>query len=139
MSNYTPTTTAGTTRRRAKSITINNPAHPLIAPEPVLTYDPDNPDSPPVMKTPEMPVASVTFVMEDRIILSDDSEIFVPAGNLIIKLDADTLAKSYPSVDVETGIVNDTEARYGTQIVQMIVGALEDVFVIEAMAFDATK
>lgn len=137
MTNYIHTTESGTSRRRAKSITINNPAQPLTPPEPVLTYDPLNPTAEPVLRVPDPPIASVTFVMEDRIIMADGSEVFVPAGNLIISLDEKALAKKYPSINADTGVIDESEARYGAQIMQIIVDGLEDVFITEGMARDS--
>lgn len=139
MSNYMHTTDAGTSRRRAKSITINNPAQPLTPPEPVLMYDPNNPDTLPVMKVPEPPVPSVTFVMEDRVIMADGSEMFIPAGNLIRNLDAATLAKLYPSVNAETGEINQNKQRLGGQLMSITIDALEDFFITEGMAHDAAQ
>lgn len=118
MSNYMHTTAAGTSRRRAKSITINNPAQPLSADTTAAT-------------------PSVTFVMEDRIIMADGSEMFIPAGNLILNLDQVTLAKKYPSINADTGVIDEAKTRFGAEIMQVIIDALEDVFITEGMARDA--
>jgi hypothetical protein len=125
MSNYLHTTKAGTSRRRARSITINNPAQPVVPPEP---------DS---AEAKALPTPSITFVMEDRVIMADGSEEFVPAGNLIINLDEAALSKKYSSIDPDTGAIDDTKQRYGSEIMQLIVDALEDVFITEGMARDA--
>lgn len=127
MSNYMHTTTPGTSRRRVKSITINNPAQPLVTPEA---------DS---AEAKALPVPSVTFVMEDRIIMADGSEMFIPAGNLIINLDETTLAKQYPSINVDTGAIDGTNKRYGGELMHLIMDALEDVFITEGIARDAVS
>ena len=110
MSNYKNTTVAGSVRRRAKQIIINNPA-----------------DGQP----------SVTFVREDRVILADGSEMFVAVDNMVIAIDDATLSKLYPNYDVETGDIDESKGnRYGGTIVQMIMDGLEDVFITEGIVRD---
>lgn len=115
MSNYTYTEVAGTSRRRAKQILINNPAQPLGA-------------------TNDTAQASVTFIMEDRIVLADGKEMFIDAGNMIVSINQETLGKLYPNYDVETGEINGSTKRHGATIVSMIMDGLEDVFITEGMA-----
>ena len=118
MSNYTYTEAIGTSRRRAKQILINNPAQPLGA-------------------TADTAQASVTFIMEDRIVLADGKEMFVDAGSMVVPINEDTLAKLYPNYDVQTGAVNESKGnRHGATIVSMIMDGLEDVFITEGMARD---
>lgn len=118
MSKYTYTDAVGTSRRRAKQILINNPAQPLGA-------------------TTDTAQASVTFIMEDRVVLADGKEMFVDAGNMIVPINEETLAKLYPNYDVQTGMVNtDKGSRHGATIVSMIMDGLEDVFITEGMARD---
>lgn len=118
MSNYTYTDAVGTSRRRAKQILINNPAQPLGA-------------------TADTAQASVTFIMEDRIVLTDGKEMFVDAGNMIVPINEETLAKLYPNYDVMTGAVNENKGnRHGATIVSMIMDGLEDVFITEGMTRD---
>lgn len=119
MANYYHTTEVGSTRRRAKRIIIENPAVPL------------NPQENEQVETPR-----VIFVMEDRILLADGKELFVPQGNLFLDLNAETLSKLYPSIDVNTGVTDENKARSGADIMQTIVDALEDVFITEGMARD---
>lgn len=119
MANYYHTTEVGSTRRRAKRIIIENPAVPL------------NPQENEQVETPR-----VIFVMEDRILLADGKEMFVPQGNLFLDLNAETLSKLYPSIDVNTGITNADKSRSGGQIMQLIIDALEDVFITEGIVRD---
>lgn len=110
MSNYKNTNAAGSIRRRAKQIIINNPL-----------------DAQP----------SVTFVREDRVILADGSSMFVPVDNMVILIDDETLSKLYPNYDVETGEIDEDKGnRYGGTIVQMIMDGLEDVFISEGILKD---
>lgn len=127
----------GTSHRRARQIIINNPAKPLTPPEPVLMPNPDDPNGEMTLQVPPPPTPSVTFHCEDRVIMADGSEMFVHAPSLILNLDDELLKKLYPSVNIETGEIDNTKQRYGAQIVQMIMDALEDVFVNEGMARDA--
>lgn len=119
MSNYTHTDVVGTSRRRAKTIIIHNPAQKLGATDDMAEQ------------------AAVTFVMEDRIVLADGKEMFVDAGNMVVPVNEDTLSKLYPNYDVQTGAVNaDKGNRHGATIVSMIMDGLEDVFITEGMARD---
>lgn len=117
MINYIYTDVPGTSRRRASTIIINNPAKPLNGNTSI-----QNP--------------SVTFVMEDRVIMADGSELYIPAGNLVLNLDQETLTKRYPSIDAMTGEIDEDTTRYGGEIMQLIVKALEDVFITEGMLKD---
>lgn len=111
MSNYKNTTSAGSIRRRAKQIIINNPAEGQ---------------------------ASVTFVREDRVILADGSSMFIPVDNMIVPINDETLSKLYPNYDVETGEIDEEKGnRYGGTIVNMIMDGLEDVFITEGILRDA--
>ena len=117
MINYIYTEVPGTSRRRASTIIINNPAKPLNG-----NTNTQNP--------------SVTFVMEDRIIMADGSELYMPAGNLVLNLDQDIMTKKYPSIDAITGDIDESKTRYGGEIMQLIVKALEDVFITEGRLKD---
>lgn len=119
MSNYEYTEVVGTSRRRAKQILINNPAQPVGATADTAAQ------------------ASVEFIMEDRILLADGKEMFVNAGNMIIPINEETLAKLYPNYNVETGALNEDKGnRHGATLVSMIMDALEDVFITEGLARD---
>lgn len=119
MANYKYTEVIGTSRRRARQIVIDNPNQPLGATADTAAQ------------------ASVTFVMEDRILLADGEEMFVPVGNMVVPINEETLVKLYPNYDVQTGAVNtDKGSRHGATIVSMIMDALEDVFITEGMARD---
>lgn len=119
MANYEYTEKAGTSRRRAKQIVIYNPAQPLGATDDTASQ------------------AAVIFVMEDRIILADGKEMFVPAGSMVVPINEETLSNLYPNYDVQTGAVNgDKGNRHGATIVSMIMDALEDVFITEGMVRD---
>ena len=119
MANYAETDVAGTTRRRAKQIIINNPVKRVFGDDLFMHQQP-----------------SVTFVMEDRIMMADRSEILIPAGEFTLLLDSNTLSKKYPSIDVKTGVIDTSKTRYGAVIMEMIIDALEDVFVTEGMERD---
>lgn len=119
MANYTYTDAVGTSRRRARQILIDNPSQPVGATDDMAAQ------------------ASVTFIMEDRIILADGKEMFVPAGNMVVPINENTLAKLYPNYDVQTGAVNEDKGnRHGATLVSLIMDALEDVFITEGMARD---
>lgn len=119
MANYTYTDAVGTSRRRARQILIDNPSQPVGATNDMASQ------------------ASVTFIMEDRIILADGKEMFVPVGNMVVPIDEETLAKLYPNYDAQTGAVNEDKGnRHGATIVSMIMDALEDVFITEGLKVD---
>lgn len=120
MTNYKYTDAIGTSRRRARQILIDNPSQPVGATDDMAAQ------------------ASVTFIMEDRIILADGKEMFVPVGNMVVSINEETLSKLYPNYDVMTGEVNNDKGnRHGATIVSMIMDALEDVFITEGMARDS--
>lgn len=119
MANYKFTEVIGTSRRRARQIVIDNPAQVLGATDDMAAQ------------------ASVTFVMEDRILLADGKEMFVDVGNMVVPINEETLSKLYPNYDVMTGEVNNDKGnRHGATIVSMIMDALEDVFITEGTARD---
>ena len=119
MANYKYTEVIGTSRRRARQIVIDNPSQSLGATADTAAQ------------------ASVTFVMEDRILLADGKEMFVDVGNMVVPINKETLSKLYPNYDVMTGEVNNDKGnRHGATIVNMIMDALEDVFITEGMARD---
>lgn len=114
MANYIYTNEAGTSRRRAKTIVINNPSGGHGTP-------------------------SVTFMMEDRILMADGKELFIDAGNLVLSLDDEMLAREYPRINVESGAINLNDKRTGVTIMQMIMQALTDVFITEGQNKDANE
>lgn len=114
MANYVYTNEAGTSRRRAKSIIINNPSANNGEP-------------------------AITFVMEDRILMADGSELFIDAGNLVLPLDNDALSQDYPSINIATGVTNSHNKRNGNEIMAIIMDSLTDVFVTEGRKRDANK
>jgi len=113
MANFMYTDVAGTARRRAKRITIENPAPPndpnAMTPSPVLKFD-----------------------MEDRIVMADGSDQFIDVGELTVVLDNVIMQKQYPAINTETGVIDAENMRLGADIMSMIVDALEDVFITEA-------
>lgn len=117
MANYKYTDVAGTSRRRARQIVIENPSQVVGA-------------------TADTERASVTFVMEDRIIMADGTEMFRDVGLMTVQINQDTLSKLYPNYDVPTGDVSTKPSRSGAAIVSMIMDGLEDVFITEGMARD---
>lgn len=110
MANYSYTTEVGTERRRAKAVLINNP----------ISLTEWNP--------------SITFMEEDRLILKD-SERFVDAGNLVVNITPERLAKTYPQIDVETGKPTG-KVHTGKELLDMIFSAFADIYINEAMARD---
>lgn len=118
MANYKFTDVAGTSRRRARQIVIENPSQVVGA-----TTDTGN-------------QASVTFVMEDRIIMADGTEMFQDVGLMTVQINQDTLSKLYPNYDVQTGNVSGKPIRSGAAIVGTIMDGLEDVFITEGMKRD---
>ena len=118
MANYKFTDVAGTSRRRARQIVIENPSQKVGATDDMGKQ------------------ASVTFVMEDRIIMADGTEMFQDVGMMTVPINEETLGRLYPNYDVETGEVSDKGNRYGATIVSIVMDALEDVFITEGMARD---
>lgn len=118
MANYKFTDVAGTSRRRARQIVIENPSQKLGATDDMSKQ------------------ASVTFVMEDRIIMADGVEVFQDVGMMTVPINEETLGRLYPNYDIETGEVSDKGNRYGATIVNTVMDALEDVFITEGMARD---
>lgn len=116
MANFNPSSTPGTTRRRAKSIIIHNPAVPTNLAEGETA-----------------PLPSVTFVMEDRVIMEDGNDIFIPRGNMVLLVDSALLATEYPSINSDTGVIDNNNTRYGGQLLEVITKALEDIFITEGM------
>lgn len=119
MANYKYTEVAGTSRRRARQIVIENPSQEVGA-----TADTGS-------------QASVTFVMEDRIIMADGTEMFQDAGLMIIPINAETLSKLYSNYDIQTGEISGNSSRHGATIVNMVMDGLEDVFIAEGIAKDS--
>lgn len=118
MANYKFTDVAGTSRRRARQIVIENPSQKLGATDDMGAQ------------------ASVTFVMEDRIIMADGTEMFQDVGMMTVPINEETLGRLYPNYDIETGEVSDKGNRYGATIVNTVMDALEDVFITEGMTRD---
>lgn len=118
MANYKFTDVAGTSRRRARQIVIENPSQVVGATDDMGAQ------------------ASVTFVMEDRIIMADGTEMFQDVGMMTVPINEETLGRLYPNYDIETGEVSDKGNRYGATIVSTVMDALEDVFITEGMARD---
>ena len=119
MSNFTYTDAVGTSRRRARQILINNPPQEVGATADTAAQ------------------ASVTFIMEDRVILADGKEMFVPCGSMVVPINAETLTKLYSGFDVQTGELVGKAKRTGATIVSMIMDGLEDVFITEGMALQS--
>lgn len=105
MANYTYTNEPGTSRRRARRIIIDNPSGgtPII-----------------------------TFETEDRIIMADKSEIFVPQDDVIRAIDTSTLTHNFSKFNIATGDVSK-ETRKGSTLMGLIFPALTDVFIDTAM------
>lgn len=137
MTIYTKNTEPGTIRRRAKTIVIHNPAQPTGEPKMVPKYNPLDLSEPPVMVEAPVPQPSITFEMEDRILLADGSEKLVDAGMLSFNIDAEALARLYPHVDIETGAVDEAQGNSGEFILHTIMQLLGDVFVAEGKAREA--
>lgn len=108
MANYVYTDAAGTSRRRAKNIILNNPSSKGAA-------------------------LSLTFSVEDRIIMADGSEIFIDSGVMVVPIDKDFMARQFPRIDVKTGEVVSSN-RTGAELIKLVSDALADVFITEGMA-----
>lgn len=118
--NYSYTTDPGTTRRRAKRIIVDSPAEPI---------DPSKPRAFP----------TIIFETEDRVILQNGKEIFVPGENVTLVITPEILMKRYASIDMATGSIDVTTMRRGYEIVETCMKALGDVFITEAMEQDANE
>lgn len=112
MPNYQYTTEAGTERRRAKQVVINNP----------ISLDNWTP--------------SLTFSEEDRIIMADKSEKFIDAGLLTVAITPDKFTKLYPQFDVETEQIRG-EPRTGAELLKLMFDALADIYITEALERDS--
>lgn len=116
--NYSYTTEPGTTRRRARRIIIETPAEPID-----------------ITKPREFP--TIIFETEDRVILQNGKEIFVPGDNVTLVITPEILMKQYASIDMKTGTIDTTKMRRGYEIVEVCMKALGDTFITEAMEQDA--
>lgn len=116
--NYSYTTQPGTTRRRARRIIIETPAEPID-----------------ITKPREFP--TIIFETEDRVILQNGKEIFVPGDNITLVITPEILMKHYASIDMKTGTIDTTKMRRGYEIVEVCMKALGDTFITEAMEQDA--
>ena len=116
--NYSYTTDPGTTRRRARRIIIETPAEPID-----------------ITKPREFP--TIIFETEDRVILQNGKEIFVPGDNVTLVITPEILMKQYASIDMKTGTIDTTKMRRGYEIVEVCMKALGDTFITEAMEQDA--
>ena len=116
--NYSYTTEPGTTRRRAKRIIVESPAEPIDITKPRV-------------------FPTIIFETEDRVILQNGKEIFVPGDNVTLVITPEILMKQYASIDMVTGAIDTTKMRRGYEIVATCMKALGDVFITEAMEQDA--
>lgn len=116
--NYSYTTEPGTTRRRAKRIIVESPAEPID-----------------ITKPRAFP--TIIFETEDRVILQNGKEIFVPGDNVTLVITPEILMKQYASIDMASGSIDMTKMRRGYEIVATCMKALGDVFITEAMEQDA--
>ena len=116
--NYSYTTEPGTKRRRARRIIVESPAEPID-----------------ITKPREFP--TIIFETEDRVILQNGKEIFVPGDNVTLVVTPEILMKQYASIDMQTGAIDTTKMRRGYEIVEVCMKALGDTFITEAMEQDA--
>ena len=118
--NYSHTTEAGTTRRRARKVIIDFPADPL---------DPKQPKAFP----------TIIFETEDRVILQNGKDIFVPNDNVTLVITPEILMKEYANINMESGSIDMTDMKRGYELVEQCMQILCNVFVTEAMEDDVAK
>lgn len=111
--NYLYTDEAGTFRRRAKRVIIENPSDKEWKP-------------------------TITFVEEERIIMADGSEKLVEVGQLIVPIDETVLALEFPQFNVETGETTQ-ETRLGNELLMSIFQQLADTYITLATRRDISE
>ena len=111
--NYLYTNEAGTSRRRAKRVIIENPSDKEWKP-------------------------TITFVEEERIIMADGTEKLVEVGQLIVPVDETVLALEFPQFNVETGETTQ-ETRLGNELLMSIFQQLADTYITLATRRDISE
>ena len=111
--NYLYTNEAGTSRRRAKRVIIENPSDKDWKP-------------------------MITFVEEERIIMADGTEKLVEVGQLIVPIDETVLAIKFPQFNVETGETTQ-ETRLGNELLISIFQQLADTYITLATRRDISE
>ena len=111
--NYLYTNEAGTSRRRAKRVIIENPSDKDWKP-------------------------MITFVEEERIIMADGSEKLVEVGQLIVPINEEILALEFPQYNVETGETTN-ESRRGGELLASVFQQLADTYITLAARRDINE
>ena len=111
--NYLYTNEAGTSRRRAKRVIIENPSDKDWKP-------------------------MITFVEEERIIMADGTEKLVEVGQLIVPINEEILALEFPQYNVETGETTQ-ETRLGNELLASVFQQLADTYITLATRRDISE
>lgn len=111
--NYLYTNEAGTSRRRAKRVIIENPSDKDWKP-------------------------TITFVEEERIIMADGSEKLIEVGQLIVPINEEILALEFPQYNVETGETTN-ESRRGNELLASVFQQLADTYIALAARRDINE
>ena len=111
--NYLYTNEAGTSRRRAKRVIIENPSDKDWKP-------------------------TVTFVEEERIVMADGSEKLIEVGQLIVPINEEILALEFPQYNVETGETTN-ESRRGGELLASVFQQLADTYITLAARRDVSE
>ena len=111
--NYLYTNEAGTSRRRAKRVIIENPSDKDWKP-------------------------TVTFVEEERIVMADGSEKLIEVGQLIVPINEEILALEFPQYNVETGETTN-ESRRGDELLASVFQQLADTYITLAARRDINE
>ena len=110
---YLYTNEAGTSRRRAKRVIIENPSDKDWKP-------------------------TVTFVEEERIVMADGSEKLIEVGQLIVPINEEILALEFPQYNVETGETTN-ESRRGGELLASVFQQLADTYITLATRRDVSE
>lgn len=111
--NYLYTNEAGTSRRRAKRVIIENPSDKDWKP-------------------------TITFVEEERIVMADGSEKLIEVGQLIVPINEEILALEFPQYNVETGETTN-ESRRGDELLASVFQQLADTYITLAARRDINE
>ena len=112
MANYLFTDTPGTTRRRTPEI---------------------------ILRFPDGGTPTVTFVEEDKVILTDGKAIFMPVdARRVINIDDDFMQKVFAKRDIESGEVT-TGSHTGAEIYEKVFSSIADVYIQTGSELEAVN
>lgn len=110
MANYLFTDTPGTTRRRTPEI---------------------------IFRFPDGGTPTVTFVEEDKVILTDGKAVFMPVdARRVIDIDDDFMQKVFAKRDIESGEVT-TGSHTGAELFANVFSSVVDVYIQTGIEADA--